>query len=471
MAFQYQILADQIAKKINSGEIQPNQKLSSLRCFTKNHNVSMTTAKSCYELLESQGLIFVKPKSGYFVRTTKEQINFPIHPEFGSHPRMITNLELQNEIQEASINQHRVHLGAIQLSPKLIPTQTLRRSLQRALKHSAPEDFLYSDKQGHIKLRQALSNHCAEDGIYIPEESIFITSGCMPALSTIIQMLTQVGDSVIVPMPNYNGQQLLLANLGRKIVETPASHTGIDLHRLEQVIANSGAKICLLTANYQNPLGFCLTNDEKEQIAKLAAKYKCFIVEDDIYAECGHSLHRPLPIQYWDKEGYVFLCSSISKSLSPAYRIGWLCLPHQQEHLKEKLLSLLSIVNTPLQLGLADFINSRSYRVHLNQLRPTLMKQVEEYRQFIVKNFEGLDIKLTQPQGGYALWIQLPEKIDSLDIYKFAKEQGVNIVPGEVFGEDKRYSNFIRISAGYPLNVYICKALLTLKVWIKNTCY
>ena len=93
MAFQYQILADQIAKKINSGEIQPNQKLSSLRCFTKNHNVSMTTAKSCYELLESQGLIFVKPKSGYFVRTTKEQINFPIHPEFGSHPRMITNLE------------------------------------------------------------------------------------------------------------------------------------------------------------------------------------------------------------------------------------------------------------------------------------------------------------------------------------------------------------------------------------------
>ncbi|ESK36266.1 hypothetical protein P256_02573 [Acinetobacter nectaris CIP 110549] len=74
MAFQYQILANQIAKKIRSGEIQPNQKLNSLRIFSKNHNISMTTAKACYELLESQGLIFVKYKSGYFVRTNQEQI-------------------------------------------------------------------------------------------------------------------------------------------------------------------------------------------------------------------------------------------------------------------------------------------------------------------------------------------------------------------------------------------------------------
>lgn len=468
MVFQYQQLADQISKKVTSGEIQPNYKLSSLRSFAQHHNVSITTAKSCYDLLESRGLILARPKSGYFVRSTQKQIDLPTHPEFRSHPRTVTNLELQNEIQEASINQYRVHLGAIQLSPKLIPTQTLRRSIQRALKHSAPEDFLYSDKQGHIKLRKALSNHWAEDGIYISEELIFITSGCMPAISTVIQMLTEVGDSIIVPMPNYNGQQLLLANIGRKIVEIPASHQGIDLDRLEQAMSDSGAKVCLLTVNYHNPLGFCLTNAEKEKIAKLAEKYKCFIIEDDIYSECGYSLFRPLPIQYWDKEGYVFLCSSISKSLSPAYRIGWLCLPLKQEHLRGKLLSLLSIVSTPLQLGLADFINSRAYRTHLNKIRPTLMNQVEEYRQFIRKNFEGLGIKLTQPQGGYALWIQLPEKIDSLDIYKFAKEQGINIVPGEVFGEDKRYSNFIRISAGYPLNNYISKALITLKEWIEK---
>ncbi|WP_180015819.1 aminotransferase class I/II-fold pyridoxal phosphate-dependent enzyme, partial [Acinetobacter sp. YH16031] len=226
MTFYYQNLANQIAEKITSGEIQPNHKLSSLRSFAQHHNVSITTAKSCYELLESRGFIFSKPKSGYFVKNLPKLIDLPTYPEFSSHPRSITNLELQNEIQEASINQSRIHLGAIQLSPKLIPTETLRRSVQRALKHSAPEDFLYSDKQGHLKLRQALSNHWAEDGIYIQEDSIFITHGCMPAISIVIQLLTKVGDSIIVPTPNYNGQQLLLANLGRKIVEIPAFNTG-----------------------------------------------------------------------------------------------------------------------------------------------------------------------------------------------------------------------------------------------------
>ena len=468
MTFYYQNLANQIAEKITSGEIQPNHKLSSLRSFAQHHNVSITTAKSCYELLESRGFIFSKPKSGYFVKNLPKLIDLPTYPEFSSHPRSITNLELQNEIQEASINQSRIHLGAIQLSPKLIPTETLRRSVQRALKHSAPEDFLYSDKQGHLKLRQALSNHWAEDGIYIQEDSIFITHGCMPAISIVIQLLTKVGDSIIVPTPNYNGQQLLLANLGRKIVEIPAFNTGIDLQRLEEIMAESGAKVCLLTVNYHNPLGFCLSNADKEKIAQLAAKYQCFIIEDDIYSECGHSTLKPLPIQYWDKDGYVFLCSSISKSLSPAYRIGWLCLPSQQEYRRSNLLSLLSLVNTPLQLGLADFINCRAYRNHLNTLRYTLLNQVEEYRSFISQNFADLEIKITQPQGGYALWIQMPKGINSLNMYRFAKEQGINIVPGEVFGEDQKYSNFIRISAGYPLNKYIRQALIILRDWLKS---
>lgn len=468
MTFYYQNLADQIAEKIHSGEIKPHHKLSSLRAFAQHHHVSMTTAKSCYELLESRGLIFSKPKRGYFVKDIRKSINLPTYPKFSSYTRSITNVELQNEIDQASINHSRVHLGAIQLSPKIIPIDILRRSIQRALKHSSPEDFLYSDIQGHLKLRQALSNHWTEDGIYIPEDSIFITHGCIPAISIVIQLLTQVGDSIIIPTPNYNGQQLLLANLGRKILEIPASNTGIDLQRLEEVMADSKAKVCLLTVNYHNPLGFCLSNTDKEKIIELAVKYQCFIIEDDIFSECGHSTVRPLPIQYWDKEGRVFLCSSISKSLSPAYRIGWLCLPHEQGHLRDRLISLLSQVNTPLQLGLADFINCRAYRNHLNTLRFNLLNQVEEYRNFISEHFTDVEVKVSQPQGGYCLWVQVPSGIKGINMYKFAQKQGINIVPGEVFGADQKYANFIRINAGYPLNSYIKNALIILREWIKS---
>ena len=277
-----------------------------------------------------------------------------------------------------------------------------------------------------------------------------------------------VNDSIIVPTPNFNGQLQLLAALKRRIVEIPATDQGFDLVRLEQAMQNSGAKVCLLTANYQNPLGFCLSHAEKEKIAQLATQYQCYVIEDDIYAECGYDFKRPLPIRHWDQQGYVVYCGSVSKSLSPAYRLGWFCLNARLQHLRAKITMLNVSVNTPLQLGLADLIYSRAYREHINTLRPVLLRQVEQYRQYIISAFDTVAIALTQPQGGYALWLQLPEEIDSLEMYRYAQQQGVNIVPGEVFGEDQRYKNYIRLNAGHKLSVEICQAIDLLADWARK---
>ena len=468
MHFQYQRLAQQLAEKIYRGELVQGQRLNSLRQFAQQHQISLNTAQSCYALLEAQGLIEDKPKSGYFIKAKPRQTQLPKHRDFASIARDVSNLDLQIEIQQASINNKLIHLGAIQISPDLVPVVALRRSIQRALKHSKPEDFLYSDKQGHIRLREALSEHWAEDGFYIAKEDIYISNGCMPALSVMIQSLTEIGDSIIVPTPNFNGQLQLLAALKRRIVEIPATDQGFDLVRLEQAMQNSGAKVCLLTANYQNPLGFCLSHAEKEKIAQLATQYQCYVIEDDIYAECGYDFKRPLPIRHWDQQGYVVYCGSVSKLLSPAYRLGWFCLTARLQHLRAKIIMLNVSVNTPLQLGLADLIYSRAYREHINTLRPVLLRQVEQYRQYIISAFDTVAIALTQPQGGYALWFQLPEEIDSLEMYRYAQQQGVNIVPGEVFGEDQRYKNYIRLNAGHKLSVEICQAIDLLADWTRK---
>ena len=469
MAFQYQLLAQQLAQKIYRGEMTVGQRLSSLRQFAEQQHISLNTAKSCYELLESQGLIYVKEKSGYFVQSQSsiQQIAVPDHPDFKSRPREVSNLELQIQIHEASANNRLIHLGSIQLSPNFVPVEALRRSIQRALKHCKPEDFLYNNRQGHPQLREALSAHWAEDGFYIAKDDIYISNGCMPALSMMIQSISQEGDSVIVPTPNYNGQLQLLALLKRKIIEIPANTDGFDLARLEQAMQSSGAKICLLTANFQNPLGFCLTNEEKEKIAQLAEQYQCYVIEDDVYAECSFNANRPLPIKNWDRAGYVIYCSSISKSLSPSYRLGWFCLPQRLKHLHAKLILQNVSVNTPLQLGLADLIFSRAYRQHLSELRPKLMVQVEQYRQFISQTFQGVDIRLNQPQGSYALWLQMPKQIDSLELYYHAQKQSINIVPGLIFGEDNRYNNCIRLNAGHELSDEIRDAIMLLADWVR----
>ena len=144
-----------------------------------------------------------------------------------------------------------------------------------------------------MRLRQALSEHWREDGIYVAPSDIFITNGCMPALSLLIQQLSREGDSVLIPTPTFNGQLQMLAGLNRHIIEIPADHSGIDLLRLEQAMQQHRPKLCLLTANYQNPLGYCLADQDKQTIAQLAARYECIILEDDIYAECSHNGQRP----------------------------------------------------------------------------------------------------------------------------------------------------------------------------------
>ena len=468
MAFQYQILADQLAHRIYQDELKPQQKLNSLRDFARQHEISLSTAKSCYELLEAKGLIYVKPKSGYFVAARQHPSSIPESPDFLSLPRQVSNIDLHNQIQDASLQRHLVPLGAIQLTPHFIPVDGLRRSIQRALKHCQPQDFLYCNRQGHERLQQALSDHWREDGIYIAPEDIFITNGCMPALSLLIQQLTEVGDSILIPTPTFNGQLQLLASLKRRIIEIPADHRGIDLERLEAFMQQGLAKVCLLTANYQNPLGYCLSNADKQKIAELAARYQCFMIEDDIFGECGYGRERPLPIRYWDKAGYVIWCGSVSKSLSSAYRIGWFCSSAKIQHLRSELLMNNVGVNTPLQLGLADFIYSRGYREHLEQLRPHLMRQVEQYRSCILSAFEGMPIALSQPEGGYALWVQLPDTVDSLALYYAAQMQGITIVPGHVFGEDERYKHFIRINAGHELTDDVRQAISFLANWSRQ---
>ena len=203
-------------------------------------------------------------------------------------------------------------------------------------------------------------------------------------------------------------------------------------------------------------------------VQMLEEKYACTIIEDDIYAECSFNAKRPLPIKYWDQAGFVMYCGSISKSLSPSYRVGWFCLPQRLKHLRAKLLLQNDSVNMPLQLGLADMIFSRAYRQHLTELRPKLMLQVEQYRQFIHDAFYGVDIRLNQPQGSYALWLQFPEQVDSLALYYHAQKHSINIVPGLIFGEDQRYNNCIRLNAGHELSDEIKDALVLLADWVRE---
>jgi DNA-binding transcriptional MocR family regulator len=190
------------------------------------------------------------------------------------------------------------------------------------------------------------------------------------------------------------------------------------------------------------------------------------LIEDDIYGEMYFGKTRPRTCKSYDKEGLVMLCSSVSKSLAPGYRVGW-CIPgkFKAQILNLKLIHTLSSAS-PTQAAIGHFFETGRYDLHMRNLRKALYTQCLRYTQAIAEYFPP-DIKVSRPQGGYVLWIELNKKIDAFELYEQALTYGISISPGQIFSTDSRFTNFIRISFGIPYNDEIEQSIKTLARLIK----
>jgi DNA-binding transcriptional MocR family regulator len=157
----------------------------------------------------------------------------------------------------------------------------------------------------------------------------------------------------------------------------------------------------------------------------------------------------------------VLHCSSFSKSLTSAFRIGW-ALPGRYREQVEKL-KFLNTLTTPSipQLAIAEYLKSGGYEYHLRRMRKLLTQQASLMRAMVMRFFpEGT--RTSQPAGGYVLWIELPAQVDSMRLYQLALEKGITIGPGYMFSTTGSYSNFIRLNYSYAWSSEIEDAVVKL---------
>lgn len=266
----------------------------------------------------------------------------------------------------------------------------------------------------------------------------------------------------MVSTPCYYGILQCLESLNLKVIELPNHpREGIRESELERVIKQFDVKACVLVSNFNNPDGVSLSSRQKEQLARLAQKNQLPIIEDDIYGELYFGQQRPLTIKSFDTEGWVMLCSSFSKTLAPGFRIGW-CAAGRFARRVERL-KFMTNVTTPLltQMVLAELFQSGSYDRHLRRLRVQLQTNADLLTQQVQECFPK-DTKLSSPTGGYVLWIELPEPVDSLVLQKRALEQKIGILPGSLFSNRGDFINFIRLSFGEVWNPQRETALMRL---------
>jgi DNA-binding transcriptional MocR family regulator len=467
----YMQVADGLEKMIGDDVLKIGDKLPSVRVLSDEYGISMGTAFQAYYHLEGKGLIEARPKSGYYVRFSQKRFpNLPdmVIPDTLSHD--ISVKEMINSIYAdiATHQQKVINLALAAPDANLLPIAKINKSVQYALRNSKDSCIGYEHTQGNPDLRKQIAKLAFNWGGKIKPEEVIVTGGCLEAMTLCIRAVTKPGDMVAVETPNYFGIYQALENLGLKVVEISSSPvTGLDLKSLEHAIKKFKLKACVVIPNFNNPLGGLMPDENKKKLVDIITKNNIPLIEDDIYGELYFGKNRPKTCKYYDTKGMVMHCSSLSKSLSPGYRIGWAIPGKFLEPVKQTKRILNISSPTLTQAAIAHYLQYGRYEYHLKTMRKALHTQCLRYVQAIIDYLpEGT--RVSRPHGGFILWVELDKKLNTFKLRVEAMKQLISIVPGKIFSATGNYNNCLRLSFAKPYDEHVDYGLMMLGKIIKK---
>ena len=447
----YEKFADEIAELIRTGVLGPGEKVPSVRHASRTYGVSPSTVFQAYYLLEDRGLIQARARSGYFVR---EHAKRPLHePELTAHAAQTTEVdvsELVFSVLASLKDPHTVPFGSAFPSPDLFPLPRLAKSMAHALRRLSPHEIIADMTAGNADLRRQIALRYMVSGVMLPMEELVISNGAMEALNLCLQCVTQPGDLVAIESPTLYACLQVLERLQLKAVEIPVHpREGIDLGALSESLKQLPIKACWFMSSLQNPLGASMSEEKKQALYELLVEHQVPLIEDDVYAELYFGSHPPKPVKSFDREGLVMHCSSFSKSLAPGYRIGWVAGGRYAEQIARlKLMTTIS-PSVPAQAALADYLQHGGYDRHLRKLRHGLEMQQSAMLASAARHFPA-STRVTRPAGGYFLWFEFPERLDSLQMLSLALAQGISLAPGPIFSASQGFRHCARLNYGHP---------------------
>jgi DNA-binding transcriptional MocR family regulator len=479
--FRYEQVCADLRARIGAGEWRAGDRLPSLRDLAAGLRISLSTAKRALQQLEDEGWLLVRPQSGSYVRERTEPAAHAARSSHTVHttpagaaavPPLAAPAELEAlrengsrmaRLMRLAEQPVQVPLQLAELAPSLLPTERLARVLTRQLKRDPQLLSTLAPPQGWLPLREVVAERLRALDIDPPTDAVLITQGATEAISLALRAVTRPGDKVLIESPVYFGLHQTIAMLGLRPVEVPcAPRTGLAPEAVEFALQQFPDLRCIVvTPNFQNPTGALMPDEAKRRLLALAARHGATLIEDDIFGDLQHAGARPRPLKAWDHEDRVIYCTSASKALSPAFRLGWVVSARHAERLHE--LKLTSAMHSPSlpQSVLAEFIGQGGLDEQLRRLRRALAEQMERYLHAIDRHFPR-QCEVTRPAGGLLLWLALPPAVDAIELLKQAVARSVSFSPGTVFSSSGRFQHHLRLSVGQPWTPAVEAALASL---------
>ena len=464
----YQKLAKRLREHIQHGFYKAGDKLPSVRQLAQEHNVSISTVQEAYRQLEQDQLVEAKPKSGYFVCQPKKD-NLPSTSRPPQRP-----LEVSQWEEVLNMLMIRGSLKGVQLQHAMpdmkAPTlKPLLKTLSDLSKQKPELGLSYADIRGAEELRSQLCRLAVASGCQLHPDDLVVTSGCQEAISVCLRAVTEPGDIIAIESPSFYGSMQAIKAANLKAMEIPTHpETGMSIEALELALDQWPIKAIFVTPTCNNPMGYTMPEERKEQLYKLAQNYDIAIIEDDIYGDISYQFPRPKTIKSFDTDGRVLLCSSFSKSIAPGIRVGWIAPGRYRDKVTHVKYVSSSMCPVFPQLAIAKFIRQGGYNKHIRQMRHNYEPQRDHLLKVIKAHFPS-DTRVSFPDGSFILWVELNPKVDSMELVEKCRKEGVGFAPGPLFSATGKYRNCFRLNFSEQNTERREAAIKTLARIIKET--
>jgi GntR family transcriptional regulator/MocR family aminotransferase len=425
----YLQISNQLTELIKKGTLQAGHRLLSTRELAEQLSIHRKTVVQAYDELLAQGWLESHAGSGTFVAKhlpeikPRQLLKDPVNPAKTAGFAFKATPHLNRDVIKS---KYTYHLDDGFPDARLAPLEELSRAYRSQLLTGNSYSRLgYGDTQGSSWLRQELAVYLNETrGLKITPENILIIRGTVMGAHLISTSFLERGDNVVVTeLSWYGGGNMNFQQAGANIIKVKVDEYGMDVDQLEQVCQKQPVRMVYVTSHHHYPTTVALRADRRIQLLKLSEKYGFIIFEDD-YDYDFHYLSKPLlPLASADQSGMVLYCGSFTKTISPAFRVGYLV---GSENVIQHLAQLRRIIDRQgdnmLENAMAELLQSGVIQKHLRKSLRVYRERRDAFCRLLKEELADY-VQFQVPDGGLAVWTKFEASIDLVALAQRSLQQ------------------------------------------------
>lgn len=431
-------------RAIEEGRLRPGDRLPTIRAVAQHTGVNRATVQDAYRRLQESGLVAATVGRGTSVVASPPGTGRKEPPISPGARAAFQHLRDQAQVPAAD-PENPIVANFAQLLPDhdLFPVGEFRNSLEQVLERRGGRLLLYGEPTGDLELRQLLAARDGDSGA----EEILVTNGAQQGIDLVLRAFTRPGDAVAVAVPTYHHLFGLLKAHSLHLAPLRAGADGsIDGDDLAQALARPDVRLLYVMPTFHNPTGRTLSLEVRKALMKVVRKSRVPVLEDEFELELRFR-GKVLPsLRSLDSRGLTVTVRTFSKGLFPGVRLGWMHAPQGVLGPMAALKRYIDLdTSSLLQAALVDFVRQGALDKYLETLREELRRRHQVAQQVLGEVMpEGST--WSDPDGGFALWVEAPAGIDGRELAARAAARGVLVSPGQLFHPEDEAVSGVRLS-------------------------